>query len=143
MSPVVGKSLAVTLTLLYVTSMLGLLLGTTVPAYEARAGDELGDRVLSTAASEVERAMRVTDSDLVVRSTVDLPPTIQHSQYRLVLSGNTLTLEHPDEQVGGEIRLSLPSGVTVADGVWESRDTLVLRVTGPVDDRVITVGDET
>lgn len=140
-SPVVGKSLVVALTLLYVTGTTGLLLGTTVPAYEATAGDELGDRVLSTAASEIERAVRVTDGDLVARSTVDLPPTIQNSQYRLVVSGETLRLEHPDDQVGDEIRLALPPGVTVADGVWESRETLVLRVRGPAEDRVLAVGD--
>jgi hypothetical protein len=141
-SPVVGKSLAAGLTLLYVASMTGLLLSGIVPEYETATGDEVGDRVLATAAGEIERTAAQPSGDVTVRRTVDLPPTIKDAGYRLVLSGETLTLDHPDDQIGGDVWLSLPSEVAVEPEAWESDGQVTLRVSGPAESRTLTVGED-
>lgn len=142
-SPAVGKSLAAGLTLLYVAGMTGLLLSGVVPEYETAAGDEVGERVLSTAAGEIERtATQPATGEVTVRRTVDLPPTLDDTGYRLVLSGETLELDHPDDRIGGQVRLSLPADLTVEPGTWESDGQLVVRVSGPSDSRTLRMGED-
>jgi hypothetical protein len=141
-SPVVGKTLAAGLTLLYVASMTGLLLSGVVPEYETATGDEVADRVLSTAAGEIERTAAQPAGDVTVRRTVDLPPTIKDAGYRLVLSGETLVLDHPDDQIGGDVELSLPPEVAVESGAWESDGQLLLRVSGPEKSRRLAMGED-
>lgn len=141
LTPVVGKSLAVGLTLLYVTGMVGVLLGGVVPAYEKTAGAKIGDRVLSTAAGEIEQTASQSEGDLVVRASVELPPTINSAGYRLVLSGRTLRLDHPDEEIGGRVRLSLQPGLTVRSGAWDGGEELLIEMSGSADSRVLTIGE--
>lgn len=140
-APVVEKSLAAGIALLYVAGMTGLLLGSVVPAYEEQAGEELADRVLATAAGEVEGTPPAVRGDATVRREVDLPATVADSGYRLVLSGRTLALEHPADGIGGETRLSLPAGVTVEGGTWDGGGALVVTVSGPADDRTLAIGE--
>lgn len=140
-TPVVEKSLAAGIALLYVAGMTGLLLGGVVPAYEKQAGDELADRVLATAAGGIEGTPPAVRGDATVRRELELPATVEGSGYRLVLSGRTLVLDHPADGIGGETRLSLPAGATVEDGAWEGGGPLVVTVTGPVDDRTLAIGE--
>jgi len=140
-SPVVGKALAAGITLLYVAGLTGLLLGGVVPEYETTAGDELADRVLATAAGDIEAAAPRTDGQAVARTEIDLPSTIRDASYRLVLRGQTLALDHPDGGIGGQLRLSLPNDVTVEGGTWHSGGPLVVRVSGPAGDRQLRIGE--
>lgn len=140
-TPVVGKSLAAGIALLYVASMTGLLLGGVVPAYETQAGDELADRVLATAAGDIEATPPDVQGEATVRREVELPATVEGASYRLVLSGRTLALDHPTDGIGGETRLSLPASLTVEEGTWESGGTVVVTVSGPADDRTLAIGE--
>lgn len=141
-SAVVGKALAAGVALLYVAGMTGLLFGGVIPGYETTAGDELADRVLATAAGTVETAVPRADGTATARAAVDLPATIRDTSYRLELTGRTLALSHPDPGIGGQIRLSLPSNVTVEDATWHSGELFVVRVSGPAADRQLRIGDE-
>lgn len=141
-TPVVGKSLAAGIALLYVAGMTGLLLGSVVPEYEETAGAELADRTLAAAAGDIEDAPPDVGGTATTRLQVELPATIEDASYRLVLSGRTLTLAHPDEGIGGQTRLSLPEDLTVRDGTWHSGGRLVVQVSGPPDGRTLTIGEE-
>lgn len=140
LTPVVTKTLAIGIAVLYVAGMTTVLLGGVVPAYETRAGAELGERVLATAAGEIEQAPPAVEGDVETRSTVVLPETIADSGYRLVVSNDTdrLVLDHPDAAVETETRLSLPPGVTLQNGTV-SGGRVVVTVSGPADDRTLTV----
>lgn len=141
-SAVVGKTLAIGLALLYVAGMTSVLYGGVVPEYRTQTGAEIGDRVLATAAGNLEQAPPVVDGTVDTRSVVELPATIQQRSYTLVVSNRTLTLDHPEQGIGDEIRLGLPENVTVEDGAWHSGSDLVIRVRGPTDDRRLTIGDQ-
>jgi hypothetical protein len=137
LSPVVGKTLAASIAVLYIASVTGLLLGGPVPAGQTAAAGELGERVLATAASGVERAVPVTDARVDTRRTVTLPATIRDAGYDLVIRDDRLVLDHPTDALDRETRVSLPANLTVADGRWESTDRLVVRVAGPPGNRTL------
>ena len=141
-TPVVAKSLAAGITLLYVAGMTGLLLGSVVPTYEETAGEELGDRVLATAAGGIEGTPPAVAGDATARRAIEVPSTIDGASYRLVLSGRTLALEHPADGIGGETQLSLPASVTAEESTWHGGGSLVVTVSGPADDRRLSIGDE-
>lgn len=140
-SPVVGKLLASGLAVLYIASLSGFLLGGVVPDYRAATGDELGERVLATAADHVEQARPATDGATSTRVSVDLPATIRDTQYRLELRNRTLWLDHPDDGLDARTRLALPPNVTVDSATWHSGDRLVVRVSGPPSNRTLTLED--
>jgi hypothetical protein len=140
-TPVVGKFLAAGIALLYVAGMTGLLLGSVVPEYEETAGAELADRTLAAAAGDIEDAPPDVGGTATARLQTELPVTIEDASYRLVLSGRTLTLEHPADGIGGQTRLSLPGDLTVSDGTWHSGGQLVVQVSGPSDGRTLTIGE--
>ena len=139
MTPVVEKSLAAGIALLYVAGMLGLVLGSVVPAYEETAGEELADRVLATAAGGIEETPSTVQGDATTRQSIDLPASIANANYRLVLSGRTLELDHPTDGIGGRTRLSLPPDVTVEDGTWDGGGPLVVTVSGSAGDRTLAI----
>jgi len=141
-SPVVGKTLAAGIAVLYVAGVTGLLLGGVVPGYQAAAGDEVGERVLATAAGTAENAVPAVDGSVESETTAALPATIRDSSYRLVLSNRTLELDHPEESIGAETRLSLPEGVSVENGTWQSGTELVVRVEGPATNRTLAIGEK-
>lgn len=141
MSAVVGKTLAIGLALLYVTGMTSVLFGGVVPEYRTQTGAEIGDRVLATAAEHLEGAPPAVQGTVDTRRVVTLPATIQQHSYTLVVSNRTLALDHPEREIGDEIRLGLPENVTVEGGTWHSGDDLVIRVRGPDDDRRLTIGE--
>ena len=145
MTPVVGKTLAIGLAVLYIGGMMTVLLGGVAPAYETRAGSEVGERVLATAAGEIERTPPTVEGHVETQTTVDLPGTIADSGYRLVLSNRTetLVLDHPDSEIERETQLSLPAGVSAENGTVQGGNELRITVSGPADDRRLTIeGDE-
>jgi len=137
LSPVVGKTLAAGIAVLYVAGMTALLLNGPVPAGRTAAGGELGERVLTTAAGHVESSIPDGDRRVDTRTEVPMPATIRNAGYALELRGDRLVLDHPTDALDRETRLSLPTNVTVADGDWESTDRLVVRVAGPPDNRTL------
>ena len=139
-SPVVAKTLAIGIALLYVAGISTALLGGVVPAYETRAGAEIAERTLATAAGEIERAPPTVDGDVETQTTVQLPERIANSDYSLVLSthSETLTLEHPHPDIETEIHLSLPDEVTAAESTVDGGE-LVITVQGPAGDRTLTI----
>lgn len=138
-SPVVGKLLAAGIAVVYIASATGVLLGGVVPEYRAAAGSELGDRVLATAAGDIERSLPDTDGWIDVQTRLDLPRTIEGETYTLVVANRTLRLSHPDERLSARTRLSLPPTVRVANGTWQSDDTLLVDVTGTRSNRTLTL----
>lgn len=142
-TPVVGKTLALGVAVLYIAGMTTVLLGGVVPDYETRTGEEVSERVLATATGEIERAPPSVAGSVETRTTVELPETIANSAYRLVLSNrsNRLILDHPDPEIGAETRLSLPANVTPVNGTAYGGD-LVIRVTGPGDERTLHIEGE-
>lgn len=138
-SPVVGKLLAAGIAVLYIASATGLLLGGVVPDYRAATGGELGERVLATAAGELERAIPATHGNVTVRVTRELPTTIAGQRYRLAVRNGTLRLDHPNDGLDARTRLSLPPTVTVVDDTWESGDPLAIHVRGPASNRTLSL----
>jgi hypothetical protein len=141
LAPVVSKTLAIGLVVLYVTGMTSVLLGGVVPDYERRAGGELGERVLATVAAEVEQTPPAVGGRVDAETTVELPATIANSGYTLVLSNQTdrLVLDHPDPAITAETRLSLPPNVTPENGTVDSGGNLQIRVRGSTADRRLTI----
>lgn len=140
-SPVVGKLLAAGITVLYIASVSGLLLGGVVPDYRAATGSELGERVLATAAGDIERSFPDTASNATVRVTRELPRTIAGERYRIRIENGTLRLDHPDAAIAARTRLALPPDVTVQRRTWESGDTLAIRVSGPGTNRSLSLSE--
>jgi hypothetical protein len=138
-SPVVGKLLAAGIAVLYIASATGLLLGGVVPDYRAATGGELGERVLATAAGEVERAVPATPGNVTVHATRELPATIAGQRYRLVVRNGTLRLDHPNDGLDARAQLSLPPTVTVVDNTWESGDPLGIHVRGTARNRTLSL----
>lgn len=143
MTPVVSKTLAIGLATLYIAGMTTALLGGVVPSYETRAGGEMSERVLATAATEIERAPPAVGGTVETRTTVTLPETIANNDYQLVLANGTETLEltHPDENIERETRLSLPPAVTPQNSTIDG-GTVVITVSGPPANRTLALGGE-
>lgn len=141
LSPVVEKTLAAGIALLYIAGTTALVYGGLVPAYEQASGDELSDRVLATAAGTIEATPPAVDGRVDGHRTVELPRTIDGDRYEIVVDEDRLRLKHPDDRLGAETSLSLPPDVTVT-GRYESGDPLLVTVTGPADNRTLTIDTE-
>lgn len=137
-SPVVEKSLAVGLTLLFVAGMTSVLLSGVVPDYRTAAGGEMADRVLATAAGEIEGAVPAVEGDVDVRVEAELPGTIRNSGYSLVLDGRTLRLDHPNDVLDRSTTLSVPDSLSTDASRWNG-GPLVIRVIGPASSRTLTL----
>lgn len=142
LSPVVGKTLAASIAVLYIAGMTALLLNGPVPAGQAAAGGELGERVLATAAGHVEASVPDGDRRVDIRTEVAMPATIRNTGYTLALRDGRLVLDHPTDALDRETRLSLPATLTVTDGDWRSTERLVVRVTGPPGNRTLRLGGD-
>jgi hypothetical protein len=141
MTPVVSKTLAIGLATLYIAGMTTALLGGVVPAYETRAGGELSERVLATAAGEIERAPPAVAGSVERQTTLTLPETIANDEYRLKLSNSTLALVHPDGAIERETHLSLPPAVTPQNSTV-SGGRVVIEVSGSLANRTLGLGDK-
>ena len=145
LSPVVGKTLELGVGVMFVALLTATLFGGLVPEYRAAVGAELGDRTLVGAADRVEAAAPAVALAEVDRSvTVQLPETIRGDPYRIVAetneSGSALALAHPDESVGGRVRLALPAGTTVR-GAWRSTSPSRAVVRGTDGTITVTLAD--
>jgi hypothetical protein len=139
MTPVVGKTLAIGIVILYIAGMTTILLGGTVPEYRTNAGSELGDRVLATAGGSIEQSVTAANGTVETNRTVELPPAIREESYELELAGRQLRLRHSNPEIGGELRLSVPPTVAVENSTWRSGTDLQIRVSGPPDNRTLTI----
>lgn len=139
MTPVVSKTLAIGIALLYVGTMTTLLFGSVVPGYQTATGEELADRTLAAATGEIEQSVTAADGRVDRTTTVDLPERIDESQYSLELTDDRLTLDHPDQHIGGETRLSLPPNLAIENGTWQSGNELRIRIIGSPDNRTLTI----
>jgi len=141
-SPVIEKLVTAGLVVLYIGGMTTVLFGGVVPAYETAAGEEVAERTLATAAGEIEAAAPRPGSETAVRATVDLPPTIDDTAYRIVLADRQLRLEHPDPEIGATTRLAVPDGVGLEPGQWESGSTLVIETETDGGRQSLTIGGQ-
>lgn len=143
-TPVVDKTLAIGLTVLYVAGMTTVLLGGVVPSYETRAGGEIGERVLANVAGEIEQTPPGVDGHVDTRTTVTLPPTIANQGYRVTLhpDPDRLVLDHPDPTVRAETRLSLPEHVTPQAETVDGGGEVVITVTGAPSNRTLTIEED-
>ena len=139
MTPVVGKTLAIGIVILYIGGMTTILFGGVVSEYRTTAGAEVGDRVLATAGGSIEQSVPAANGTVAVNRTLDLPPTIRERSYELELVGGRLRLHHPNPAIGGDLSLSLPPTVTVQNGTWQSGSKLNIRVHGPRESRTLTI----
>lgn len=139
-TPVVEKTVAIGLVVLFVAGFTGSLLGGAVPQYRAAAGEEVAERTLAAAASTIQAALPATNASTTVRREQSLPPTISNRGYDLRLENRTLSLRHPDPTIGGSTRLAIPPSVTVANGSWDS-PPLVVRVSGPPTNRTLSIAE--
>ncbi len=127
-TPVVEKTIAMGIVVLFVGGMTATLYGNAVPAYRDAVGTETGERVLATASQEVERSVPATPGTVERTRAVSLPTTIRGTEYVVRVDGRSLVLEHPELPVTHRSRLALPSIVTRVSGEWRSGSTAVVRV---------------
>jgi hypothetical protein len=138
---VVAKLLAFGIVLLYIGGIVSVIYGGAVPEYRSAVGDELGDRVLATVAHRVQGAIPPDARDVSASVSVDLPATLRGSGYVIDVEGRSLVLEHPDDAVGGRVRLALPEHVTSVGGSWESGGEHFVRVERDSGGVVVTLSE--
>ncbi|MFD1597704.1 DUF7266 family protein [Halobellus rarus] len=146
LSPVVGKTLELGVGVLFVALLTATFFGGVAPDYRASVGTELGDRTLVAAAERTEAAVPPDDAVRIDRRAgLRLPETIHGDPYRVVAGQvdgvPVLTLRHPDERIGGRLRLSLPDR-TVVSGAATSASPSWIRVVGSEERGIrVTLGD--
>ena len=128
MSPVVGKAMEATLVVLYVGFVTTTLYAGAIPEYRTTAGEEVAERTLADAATDIEAAVPPEAVRASVRIEVDLPSTIAGDAYRIHANGSRLRLEHPNPAVQGSVPLVLPERVDSVSGTWSSGDDAVVRL---------------
>lgn len=133
-APAIGKLLEAGIVVLFVVLLTTVLYGGVVPSYRSAVGAELGDRTLVSAAERVESAVPAAGDAVSVELRVDLPATLRGQAYSIRARGETLVLDHPNPNVGGETALALPSRVVDVAGEWESTDPATVEVRGAGDE---------
>lgn len=135
-SAVVAKTLEAGIVVLYISLLVTVLYGGVVPEYTSAAGDELGERVVSEAAIEVQTAVPAdTRSEATVRH--ELPSSIESASYRIVVENESLVLVHTDPAIDAEVPLALPPDVERVEGEWYSHEPAVVTVEQTDDGRVV------
>lgn len=140
-SPVVEKTIAIGLVVLFVSGFGGTLVSGVVPDYRSDVGQEVGERTLATAARTVEAAIPSANGTVTVEVVRELPGTIDDRTYRIELAGRRLQLTHPDPSIGASTRLAIPADVTVQNGSWTG-GRFVVELSGPPGSRTLTIGGE-
>ncbi|WP_135826452.1 DUF7266 family protein [Halorussus ruber] len=138
-SPVVGKAMEASIVVLYVGVLTATLYGGVVPEYRTAAGAEVGERVLAQSAERVQQAVPTEARRVEVQMEVTLPRTIRGETYAIRAENRKLLLDHPDERVGGAVRLALPETVESVEGEWSSRDSAVVAVGKSADEEGLEV----
>lgn len=141
LTPVVGKALAIGIVLLYIGVLTTVLYGSVIPEYRTATADDLGDRVLTTAAERVQQSVPPPTRHMNARFSVELPATIRDRTYSLRISNRSLVLDHPHSTVGGRVPLALPRTVSKIEGTWHSHDPLIIRIEGGDSGYSITVNN--
>jgi hypothetical protein len=126
LTPVVGKTLAIGIVVLYIGLLTAVFYGGVIPEYRTTTGDEVGGRVLATAAERVQQAVPSPVWHVDARFRVELPPTIRGRAYSIRASNRSLVLEHPHPSIGGRTPLALPDTVSRVEGEWQSHESLVI-----------------
>lgn len=123
-APVVGKALEIAVLVVFVGLVSASLFGSVVPAYQTAAGVEVGDRVLTAAASQVEAAANVPADVVERRVTVSLPRTVRGTSYGVRAENESgtfsLVLAHPNAAIDGRAALAVPPRVTAVRGEFRS-----------------------
>ncbi|WP_174786376.1 hypothetical protein [Haloprofundus sp. MHR1] len=126
MAPAVGKALEVGVVLLYVALVTTTLFAGVVPEYRTAVARDVSDRVLVSAAENVEGAVPPDTAHVRSEQRVSLPATIRGANYRIRAADGesgtpaALVLEHPDAELGGRLALALPDRVSAVEGSWTS-----------------------
>lgn len=132
-APVVGKVLEVAIVVLFVGVVTTGLYTGVVPEYRDTAGERIGDRTLAAAGGWVEDAVPPTATRVDRRVQVDLPKTIRGTSYWIHADGPVLVLDHSRSEIGGRLRLNLPSRVVSVTGSWSSYEPPIVAVEGSSD----------
>lgn len=143
-TPVVSKAMEAAIVVLYVGLVTAVLYGGVVPEYRATAGEEIAERTVADAATDVERAVPPPATAAEVNVAVELPSTIAGQAYRIradegedgsqgangkrVEDGATLVLEHPSRSISTTVPLVLPDRVVSVSGSWASGGEATVRV---------------
>jgi hypothetical protein len=138
-TPVVSKTLAIGIVLLYIGGMTTLLYGSVLPEYRTATGEELAERTLAAAAGEIEQSVPEATGEINRTRRVSLPDRIREDRYRIELSGERLRLTHPDGEISPATTLSVPPGTALANSSWESGERLAIRATGPAHNRTVRI----
>lgn len=136
-SPVVERTLAVGLVVLYVSLVTVTVYGGVLPDFRAAAGERVADRTLATATQRVQQSIPPNATATAGRTRVDLPATVRGDAYEIRAEGAALVLDHPDAGIGGRSRLALPGHVTRVEGRWESGDRALVVVRSVEDGLVV------
>jgi len=135
-SPVVEKTLAIGLVVLYLSLVAVTFYTGILPDFRTAAGERVGERTLATASQRVQQAIPPNATAVGVRKQVDLPASIRGEGYEIRADGTALVLDHPNSGIGGRARPALPEYVTRVEGQWESGDRTVV-IVRRVDDGLV------
>lgn len=138
-SPVVGKVLEIGVVLLFAATVTAALSGGVVPDARSAAGDELADRAIAAAATDVEDGVPATGVNVTTTTHLSLPDRIRGETYTLRAEGRTLVLDHPHADVGAEHRLALPDRVVAVRGAVASDEAATVRVRSTPEGLVVEV----
>lgn len=127
-TPVVEKLLTIGIVVLFIGSTMAVLYGSAVPSYRDAVGSELGERVLVSAADQIESSIPPNGTAAAGQASVEVPRTIRGERYELRVDGRSLILDHPSQAIAGRIRLSMPGHVESISGTIRSQETTVLGV---------------
>lgn len=142
LTPVVSKTLAIGIVVLYIGMLTAVLYGGIVPGYRTAAGDKIEDRVLATAAERIQQSIPPQTWHVNARFRVELPPTIRGRAYSIRVSNRSLVLEHPHPSIGDSVPLALPRTVSRVEGEWQSHESLVIRIVSSDDGLVVMLEGE-
>lgn len=132
-TPAVGKVMEIALVVLYLGVVTGALYAGTVPEYRDATGARVADRVLASAAADVENAVPPATTHVSRRARIDLPETIRGEGYWLRVDRGALVLDHPRSAIGGQLPLSLPPSVVQVSGAWSSYEPAIVAIRGSSD----------
>lgn len=141
LTPAIGKALEVGVVVIFVGVLSTSLYGGFVPEYRTAVGDEVADRTVVSAAERIEAAVPPAAREVRSVTRVDLPTSIRGANYRVVVDGRALVLEHPASDISAQTRLALPGRVAVVTGTWESGADPVVLIEDSPDGLVVRLTD--
>lgn len=128
MTPVVGKAMEATLVVLYLGLVTTALYGGAVAEYRGTAGEEVAERTLADAATDIEAAVPPEATTATTRLEVDFPPTIAGAAYTVRARPDELVLDHPDPRISATAPLVLPDRIDSVSGTFQSGGTTTIHV---------------